>query len=82
MMINKAKFMIVISTTPKKSRYVIFNNIDSTILTTSLCVQSHNQKLWNYNKGGNALRLFSFPVFIIYNISFKKQANRINFYKK
>lgn len=74
--------MIVISTTPKKSRYVIFNNIDSTILTTSLCVQSHNQKLWNYNKGGNALRLFSFPVFIIYNISFKKQANRINFYKK
>ena len=45
MMINKAKFMIVIPTNPKKSRYVIFNNADSTILTTSIN-QSHNHKSW------------------------------------
>ena len=41
MMINKATFMIAIPTNPKKSRYVILNNADSTILTTSI-YQSHN----------------------------------------
>ena len=45
MMINKATFMIVIPTNPKKSRYVILNNADSTILTTPI-YQSHNQKSW------------------------------------
>lgn len=34
MMINKATFMIAIPTNPKKSRYVMLNNADSTILTT------------------------------------------------
>ena len=44
-MINKAIFMIVIPTNPKKSMYVILNNADSTILTTTI-YQSHNQKSW------------------------------------
>ena len=34
MMINKATFMIVIPTNPKKNRYIILNNADSTILPT------------------------------------------------
>ena len=39
--IIKAIFMIVTPTNPKKSRYVILNNADSTILTTPI-YQSHN----------------------------------------
>ena len=35
-MINKATFMIVIPITPKKSRYVILNIADSTILSTPI----------------------------------------------
>jgi len=42
MMINKATFMIVTPTNPKKSRYVISNKATSTILTTPI-YQSHNQ---------------------------------------
>ena len=34
MMINKAKFMMVTPINPKKNRYVILNNVVSTILTT------------------------------------------------
>ena len=41
-MINKATIMITVPTNPKKSRYVIFNNVDSTILTTPI-YQSHNK---------------------------------------
>ena len=68
MMINKATFMIVIPTNPKKSRYVILNNADSTILTTPhisisqpevVEVVCKHQRV----KGGNTLRLFSFSMY-------------------
>ena len=67
MMINKATFMIVIPNIPKKSRYIILNNADSTILTTpyiNLTTRSCGGTMCKHQrvKGGNTLRLFSFSM--------------------
>ena len=77
MMINKATFMIAIPTNPKKSRYVILNNTNSTILTTPI-YQSHNQKSWKQYVNIKELKVAThsayshFLCITLYNIFYPK----------
>ena len=77
--------MIVIPTIPKKSRYIILNNADSTILTTPisisqpevvevLCVNIKELKVATHSAYSH------FLCIILYNIFTRKQANIIKFY--
>ena len=67
MTMTTAKFMIVTPTNPKKSSLMIVNNIASTIAPPPLSISQQiaveqiciHQRV----KGGNQLRLFSFPMF-------------------
>ncbi len=84
MMINKATFTIVIPINPKKNRYVIFNNANSTILTTPI-YQSHNQKSWKQYVNIKELKVATHSAYshflctTLYNIFCQKTSEHSKF---
>lgn len=84
MMINKATFTIVIPINPKKNRYVIFNNANSTILTTPI-YQSHNQKSWKQYVNIKELKVATHSAYshflctTLYNIFCQKASEHSKF---